>query len=311
MTDYPEEMRKINLILTMTLSVMVLTLAGGCSEADAPKADVSNMDGTRVTSVGECKIRYDEKGRAYRFKDAYDEIEIDYDENKMRIDDQEYNLKFNGNGFITEMSFSFNESDEDYEDKGSGKFSFSYDKDHCLKTIKEEISGTIKDYETNTVRKVSYKSEEKFTWKKGNLKQIVYNCVEDEAGEKYYENTNIEIEYSFDENVFRQFPLRLNYESEGDYDILFAVGLFGNGPVDLPEKMIIEEESDGDISTRERTFSFRLNENGTINTVTCNGSSVSYGYSNITKSDGSIDLYRIRSHHGNKLSGRLRRHLKK
>lgn len=287
-------MKSTKILTAFVVAAAIAPVMGSCSKDDAPdrpnSSQVSDMDGTRVTSVGNTQIRYDEKGRAYRFRDSYGyEIEIDYSKNKITASyngeydpEQQMDVKFNGKGFITEMSSSWSEKDDEYEYKGSGKITFSYDKNDCLTSIKTKMSETEKDLSDKSTSHYSEESTQKFNWSKGNIVSINYDETEVEDGDKDTYRTDMEIQYSFDENKFRQFPMSLLYESDGDYDVFFAVGLMGNGPADLPEQMTINEDGEG---TRTLSINFDLNDNGSINTEYFgNYTSYAYGYTDITRS---------------------------
>lgn len=292
-------MKTIKVWGVLALSAAVLPLVGSCSKDDAPErpssAEVSDIDGTRVTSVGDCRIRYDENGRPYRFKDNYSEIEIDYEKNKILFEDEKMDVKFNGKGFITEISASWDYSenddyrsrgeDENYHYKGSGKITFSYDKNNCLVSLKSKSSETETDLSNNHKNHYSYEETQNFNWSKGNLKSIVYDATEEEDGDKEYYKANIDIDYGFEENKFKQFPMTFLYEFEGAYEIFFAVGLFGNGPVDLPDHIDIVEEDDYSISS---DITFTLNENESISTESSRLGNYTYGYSKITRSELNI-----------------------
>ena len=178
-------------------------------------------------------------GRPYKFKDYEgEEVTIDYDKNKMYFDGIEYNLKFS-KGLISEMSFSVIDDSDSYQSRDTGKYTFSYDKDNCLTKMTEDISGRIQYHNKDHVETISLKTEQNFIWRNGNLRHIAYKGVEVNDGQEYGFSSDIEIEYGIEENRFRQFPLGFLYNFEDFCDVLFAVGLFGNGPVYLPDEMVI------------------------------------------------------------------------
>lgn len=287
-------MKRIQTLWMMITCFIILTLANACSKDDLPDVMVSDMDGKRVSSVGGCKIKYDEKDRPYKFI-GYDgeNVEIDYDKNKLYFDEVEYNLKFH-KGLISEMTFSIIDNSDSYQSRHTGKYTFSYDKDNCLTKMTEDVSGKIQYDDKDYAESISLRTEQNFKWRNGNLRHIAYNGVEDYDGKEYVFSSDIEIEYGYEENRFRQFPLGFLYNFEDFCDVLFAVGLFGNGPVNLPDEMIISEEEDDEFYDYTRSFSFALNSNGTIKSEKYGVTTISYGYSTLTRADESDGLVRLK-----------------
>lgn len=281
------------ILTAFVVAAAIAPVLGSCSKDDAPdrpnSSVVSDIEGTRVTSVNNVNIQYDDKGRAFRFVNGQyndDMIEIDYSKNKLYLGDiydgaEEIDVKFNDKGFITEMSSSWDEKDDGYQYKGSGKLTFSYDKDNCLTSMKSKTSETEKDLSSKDTYKYEEESTYTFTWRNGNLTKLDFNETEKEDGEKETYRSYTDVDYSNDENTFRQFPLSFLDHMDADFTIFFTVGLFGNGPKMLPESMTYTDEDDD--YTRTYNISFNLNSNGSFNRENGPFGTVQYGYSDITR----------------------------
>ncbi len=280
------------ILTAFVVAAVIAPVMGSCSKDDAPDGPnsslVSDIDGTRVTTIGNTEIKYDDNGRAYRFIDSYGyEIMIDYSNKKLCFSDSDYDesddmdIKFNGDGFITELSSSWNEKDEGYEYKGSGKITFSYDKNDCLTKMYFKSSETEKDLSDNSTSQYSEESTLTFNWNNGNLTSMNCNEIEIEDGDRDTYNFSTTVDYGSVANKFRQFPMSLLYVVGGDYDLLFAVGLMGNGPVNLPERITISEEGEG---SYPYDIDFTLNDNGSIASE-YGPITVNYGYSAISRAN--------------------------
>ncbi len=261
-------MKNLKLIGAFALSLAMVPMFSSCGDDDAPdkpiSAAVSNIDGTHVTRVGNCRIEYDEKGRPVSFSDNYGvELEIDYSKNLITGDDYDMKVKFNNKGFITELSASWDEVEDDYGDQvryqGNGKYIISY-KDDRISTIKGSSSETVTDLDSKETSKYSGELTDTYVWNKGMLTKIKHRLDEKEDGEKWSENADTEVEYGTEVNEYLQFPLSIIHNSEILYPEMYIVGLFGNGPSLLPSKVSVEED---DYST-SANVDFDLNANGSI-----------------------------------------------
>lgn len=281
----------------LAVSAFALALAPAftsCKGDDAPQepngSEASVIDGTHLTSIDNCHIGYDKHNRPVSFTNSYDEddvISIDYSANKIYFDEGELDVKFNNKGFITEMSSSWDLKEEvdgeTYHYKGSGKLTFSYDKNNCLTSMKENSSETEKYSGSKETYKYSRDSKIDFTWNNGKLVKMYCQEKEEEDGEKDEERYNVDIEYSDDVNAYKQFPLSIIYATDVELDVLFSVGLFGNGPAYLPDYLTVNYEDDDEESY---SISFSINENGSLNTEKVGYKTWQYGYSDITRAFG-------------------------
>lgn len=284
-------MKTLKFLSAAALALAIAPVFNSCKSEDAPEdpngSEAAIIDGTHVTSINNIHIEYDRYNRPISFTDQYDDegISIDYNANKIYADGDELDVKFNKNGFITEMSTSWDEKDvedgDTYHSKGSGKITFTYDKNNCLTSIKETSSETEKYSGSNETYKYSRDVKTDLTWNNGNLVRIYSEEKEDEDGEKDEERYTTAVEYGNDVNSYRQFPLSLleTFE-EGLIEVCFAVGLFGNGPAYLPEAVSITDTEGYDDSF---SISFRLNNNGSFMTETGKYGTWQYGYSDISR----------------------------
>lgn len=280
-------------------AMLILTPAiSSCSSDDSgvtpegpSEATSSDIDGTRVTKVGGVSISYDEKGRPYLFKQSgssRNEVEIDYNEGEINFYEnnrlsQTVGVTFNGSGFISKLTLSYDIEDEDYREKASGDMKFSYDGNGHLTKIKEDASGKVTDLEEDESYNFSIESTTTLTWEKGNLMKIAYDESERMNGYEVESDESMTyFEYGREANEFEQFPMSLCYDNMDNLDIFFVVGLFGNGPADLPSYS--EYEEDG--RTRHSyNISFSLNRNGSFDTERMGSYNTwNYDYSRITRS---------------------------
>lgn len=259
-----------NLILTAFVGAFALC-AISCSDDDnnepANGGQVSVFNGTRLTRVGDYTYSYDSKGRVETVKyNGYTDVKIDYDKKRLYFPEGEdldfMNLTFNGSGYITSMSSSWNYTDEDGKYVGSGKMTFAYNGDGTLKEVSYSSSETEKDLEDGSTSKYSETGSVKLTWKNGNLEKVYSKTIETEDGDKDVYEEAYTIDYSDDINEYRQWTLGLGHlDIAESNEALMVAGLYGKGPKELPSMM---SYSDEDGYSTSYTMRYRLNSNGTI-----------------------------------------------
>ncbi|MDE6007477.1 MAG: DUF4595 domain-containing protein [Muribaculaceae bacterium] len=285
----------------VAVTMLALTPAiSSCSSDDASvtpegpsSATSTDIDGTRVTKVGNVEISYDDKGRPYLFKQSgssRNEVEIDYNEGEINFYEnnklsQTVGVSFNGSGFISRLTLSYDLEYSDYSESASGDMKFSYDGDGHLTKVKEQASGKVTDYEEDETYNYTYDHTSNLTWTKGNLVEIESEEIERVNGYEVESDENVTtFDYSRDLNQFKQFPMSLCYDHMDNLDLFFVVGLFGNGPADLPS--YLEHKEDGRIK-HSYNISFNLNNNGSFSTERMGNSRTwTYDYSRITRSCG-------------------------
>lgn len=255
----------------------------GVTPEGPSSATSTDIDGTRVTRVGNVSIKYDKKDRPYLFTQNNNEVEIDYEEGEVNFYEgnnlyQTVGVTFNGSGFISKFTLSYDIDESDYSEKASGEIRFSYDGDGHLTKVKEEASGKATDRYNDESYNFSVEYTSDFTWKKGNLVEIESEDIERINGKEVdYDEYGSIIEYSREENEYLQFPMSIALD---DFDLFFAVGLFGNGPADLPSS--IQYIEDG--RTRNNyNISFELNRNGSISKERKGSTTWAYTYSDKTR----------------------------
>ena len=272
----------------MALGLLMAPVFTSCGD-DEPGEGAGSVqtpvyDGTRISSINNVPVRYDQQGRAVSFGS---EFSIDYSTGRIYFDDaddeeENVTVSFTDKGYISSIKSSW-----DYEDSYDGErykwntaVQFSYDKDgHIVK-----LTETGKETETGEGESSSYESNIaiSMTWKDGNLVKVVQDDTEIEDGMKYQDRYVYDIDYGTEMNIFKQFPMSLaNALSEDtSWHILASLGFLGIGPNRIPESM---EENDDDGDSYSYTFSISLNDNGTIKSEYVDYTTYYYGYSAVTK----------------------------
>lgn len=231
----------------------------------------------RLTSLGGLPIYYDNQGRV---EGVGNYLDIDYSRGKILMEGQEMNIKFNGKGYIKEISGAWDYEDDGDRYKGSGKMEFEYNGDGNL--VKYRVSSTEIEYEDRD--KTYY--EEGFTctckWQGGNLVRVNIEGYEKEDGEMERYTGATTYDYGTRLNKYYQMPLSISVEilDSDEFMALAAAGLFGYGPANLPTggHEIDEDGYEGSFNVR-----FSLNENGSIAREIFDDSSVTWGYSEYTR----------------------------
>ena len=240
------------------------------------------MDGTRLTSINNALIQYDSEGRVARFGSRSDYGEIDYRNGILHLsDDDEYgdmNVRFNGAGYISQLSQDWDYEDDGERWQGSGKATFSYDGDGHLVKVNISSSESYRDYEDGESGKYTEEYTVDLSWRNGNLMTITQRGEENEDGDRERWEEVYDLTYNLQENRYLQ-PTISQFESildESEYTILACAGLFGIGSELLPSKIV---ESDDDGYTHTTNLTFNLNANGTIASERDNYNTYIYGYS--------------------------------
>jgi hypothetical protein len=231
----------------------------------------------RLTSLGGLPIYYDNQGRV---EGVGNYLDIDYSRGKILMEGQEMNIKFNGKGYIKEISGAWDYEDDGDRYKGSGKMEFKYTGDGNL--IEYKLDSTEIEYEdrdkTYYEEGVTYKCK----WQHGNLVRVDGEVYEKEDGETERYNESFIYRYGDRQNKFFQMPLSVTeYLLDADeLSVLAAAGLFGYGPANLPSGGV---ESDDDGYESSFSVRFTLNNNGSIAREIFDNSSVSWDYGEYTR----------------------------
>lgn len=235
-----------------------------------------------VTNEGrgewEYMYEYDDQLRPYRSIEEDDDDElfyIDYKAGKINLagEPEGLSVSFNSRGYITKISGSWDYKDNEDGDEssysGSLTYTFSYDANGQLTSM--DGSDNEKSVESGYVDTYKSVGKAKFTWKDGNLVKCessgTNESIDGDREEKWTSSAIVNITYGNQSNKYRQYTQCFN-----DAEFLFmGAGLLGVGPKNLPltcsetyhEK--VEGGSEYD-ETYTETYTFTLNDDGTINT---------------------------------------------
>lgn len=224
---------------------------------------VETFDGYLLTRVGEYSFSYDEKGRCTTVWDNGDpEMEFNYNSGTLMTEDESGKVRFNGSGYINEISGSYTEKDEDdgTVEKSSGSFTFSYNSNGNLVSVKGESKGSVSGRYGYSW---SDNFQETYTWTNGNLVKVkcLWTSVED--GEKWSDTYEADVTYGTETNKYRQYTYMLAdegilYNFDGEFEALALVGLFGKGTAEYPQTISYSwSEFDSDGTTNSGSGSYR------------------------------------------------------
>ncbi len=283
-------MKTFRLIGMTALSLMLVPMFSSCGgdddDDDGPDnpntSTPTEIDGTRLTSVGEYIISYDSKGRPVKFYDTEEGeyFEINYSKGTISgfEDGDQVSFKLNSKGLLSELTASWDyteiEDGEKINDKGTGKYTFNY-KDNCLTSYTEKVSESYKNFTTGESYKSTLEETGKFSWVNGNLASLTCDLVEKWEDFKEQDQYIVEVDYTNTDNKFRQFPASLAYSIELFDDVFWSVGLLGNGPDKLPNSITTIYNNDLESTTN---VDFSLNSNGSIKREWTDWKSWNYGY---------------------------------
>lgn len=248
-----------------------------CNDDDdsfTPKKPVTTFAGQLPTKVGQYTLEYDEFGRCTIAKYGNEtEFEIDYAKGTITLyeDDEkeEANVKFNKQGYITEISMAWDEKDEYDTSKGSGKITFNYNKEGQL--VSASSSGKESGVDEGEKYTGAYNNTSTFTWENGNLVKSVIKDEEIDNGDKDEFGSTYTIQYGDQENEAGQNThVQADVYEMEDCDVLVQIGLFGKATAFFPKaykEEWYEKNHEGEYNeTYEHNVSYDLNEDGTIKT---------------------------------------------
>lgn len=282
-------MKKFILTRAAVLATMAILACGftACSDDDGdggstPQGPVATFNGKLVTSVGPYSMKYDSKGRCVEAKyGSSDYVKIDYEKGtmvfsemgSMGAEDVEYKVSFNGAGYITSLTGSYNlrEGKDSYDLKENTKL--SYDGSGHLVAISSNFSEKL--VEGGDTYTYSEKGDTKVTWKDGSLVRYTYKGEDVEDGDKETYASVIDFNVSDIDNKFNQWTTA---EEDGimETDGMGYAGLLGKGSSKLVNSSTEIEDEDGYERPYTCTFAFTLNNDGTINSERNNYSSWQY-----------------------------------
>lgn len=263
--------KTFRIIGAMALCAVIAPAFASCGDDDDDNGDIDvpeTMDGTRLSAMNGSLISYDSKGRLVSAASPYS-FQIDYSAGKIYLgsdDDDVMNIRFNGHGYVTELSASWDYEEDDERYSGSGKTTFSYDKDGHITKINSESKEKVTDLDDNSSWTENYKSRTDLTWTASNLASVVTNGEENEPGDNDTWFSQYDYSYNGEVNAFQQMPMAVSgaYSDDDEYMLMAAAGLFGKGPGFLPSSIDVKIIEDGRVNTATVPLSYTLNTNGTI-----------------------------------------------
>lgn len=291
-------MKSLKLIGLAVVAAFICPALSSCSDDDDDKDDNGGnggsnatdvFDGKQLTSVGDISFSYDDKGRCTGISEyGTPELSINYSKGTIQFYNNDYaggniKIKFNGKGYITEISGTISGSEDGNTYKASGKYTFSYS-NGCL----TGVHSVSKESGVDEGEKYNYSDDykETYKWTNGNLVETSCKYTENEDGEKFSGSSRSYISYGSEVNKFRQYSLALAEALfdgiDDDYcESLSLVGMFGSASVNFPTA--VEQswnDSDGDSGETSYTCSFTLNADETVASETNSRSSYrTYYYS--------------------------------
>lgn len=261
--------KTFRIIGAMALCAVIAPAFASCGDDDDDNGDIDvpeTMDGTRLSAMNGSLISYDAQGRLVSAASPYS-FQIDYSAGKIYLgsdDDEVMNIRFNGHGYVTEMSAKWDYKEDDEHYVGSGKMSFSYDKNGHLTGVSTESKEKVTDDEGSW--NDTYKSRTEVKWNGSNLSSVVTNGEENEEGDVETWFSQYDYSYADEQNVFQQMPMSISgsYTNDDEYMLMAAAGLFGKGPAYLPNSIDVKINNDGHADTGTVSVAYSLNTNGTI-----------------------------------------------
>lgn len=288
------------LVLLAVLSTMSLASCSSDDDDDVvtagavPSPTLTDADGNklRLTSIGNnIWFKYDEAGKLTSCYGDGVIYKIEGDTFTFETEEGTCNIATNAQGLISRISVKLDVKAEDGSyAKGAISLDVRYNSERQLVSISgynnyEEYVKT-RDRRSSETANGTYT----YTWSDGNLVESAMNSTykDSENGEEYSgkESYSVAFRYGNQPNVFKQFPYYMADATMGDIlNFLFAVGLYGVGPVNLPTGYTkIESGDDYETEKSDCSLTFTLNDNGSIRSEQKNGySALSYQYETVTR----------------------------
>lgn len=276
------------------LSFNFASCSSGDGESYLPSPTITDANGKnmQVASVGNYRLTYDESGKLASMTEGGNTYIIQGDKFTFNNGLLKAEIFLNSDGLVARIKYQETSQNE----KDEGTLNYNYGSDRRLKSCSVSGKGTYR-YGSN---EISYdgKATLDYTWQSGNLIQakVESNTTSKSNGENYQLNasTIYTFAYGSQANTCKQLPYYMGDAmcGIGNYGgVLAALGLFGHGPAFLPVSYTetVTETVNGylayDPHTDAYTFSFTQNNNGTLNSETCNENQIAYRYINgITRS---------------------------
>lgn len=290
----------IGLALAAMIVCPTMTSCGDDDDDDNAGGNGNNgsavtFDGQQLLSAGRYNFSYDDKGRCTEINSGYGMlVEIDYNKGLLVNEDEELKVKFNGKGYISELSEKFEERDGSDYYKTDAKMSLNYDKAGHLLSINISVKESGK--EDGEVFTFSAEGKATYTWTNGNMVAGEFITNYNDDGDKGIETTVYTITYGDQPNEFNQYTYALATNViELDDMPLAMVGLIGVGPANLPSKIAVEysDTYDDDDYSESLSSTFTLNNNGTVASerMSYNGyyqQTLNYNYGSVASKAGAV-----------------------
>ena len=259
----------------------------GMAKVPAPTMRDANGNEFRVTGVGPFQYLYDGSGALSSIVVGVYSCDTQGNRFTMILEDGKliYTITRCEDGFITKIHTVSNVSYSDGSYNNSDvTTSYSYNSSHQLSECSATWSESMyeKSYEESFSATGTYQFN--YTWEDGNLVQVFFeNRVSgEENGESFTAvgTCTHTFQYGSQVNTSKQFPYFMGESGilGDDLGFLSAAGLFGYGPANLPSEHTEVWDDGYEQETYGDTFSYALNDNGTIRTETYGGSNVNYQY---------------------------------
>ena len=285
-------MRKKTLRYLVPCMAMALCSIGftSCSDDDeggVPSGPSITFGDSFLTGVGRHEFSYDEEGRCYRaYEPSNDDlIIIDYENGLILSGDigEEMKISFNGKGYITGMSASWDYEEDGEKYSGSGKMTFSYDGNGHL--TEENINSKERYSYKGETSSYSMTSKTAYRWENGDLVSGSMRHEETEDGDDNWAADEFTIRYDETlDNIHKQFPFTFYRVMDNYHDsyihILGMVGMFGIGPAHLPSSYHKEFNEEGQTwdETSGGSVVYTINSDGYIAGERINGAFYGYDY---------------------------------
>lgn len=244
---------------------------------------ILDVDGKKLTQLRNYSFTYDSEGRLLSVREYNDgpEIEINYSNNTITIDDETGAVSFNAEGLITQLSQSWEDSGDGWTEKGGGTLTFNYNNGYLSSY---STNGQWSETDEDGTETGTYSSSTNFTWQNNVLVSASGTATETEDGYTYNYKDSYSVTSSDDPNKFSQVPYYMSEIIIGDEELtlLAVVGLLGKGPAYLPEVIkYTTAENNNDPYVETLNFTFTLNSNGSIDEESTEWGNISYTYGNV------------------------------
>lgn len=256
-------------------------------EPDYSSGEVSMIDGTHITAIGDVQYSYDNCGRCNKVSYQGEKLlSINYSNGTITIpsttsiDLGAYKLSFTKEGYINSLTASFNGTVDGVKCVGDGVFNLSYNGDGLLQKITNTTKITA-TYQGESA-KLNQTSDAAYTWSAGNLTKVVQTVnqtsVTPDGNESQNLNVDVEVQYGSQLNPFQQYTFGLGaYAMPSIFCYLSPVGLLGKGSKNLPTYAKVS----GNVYNTSSSIEYTLNPNGSIATETLLGQTFRYSYEDV------------------------------